>query len=217
MRIPVNQEGSRFENLSENVLTVVANESYEDFARSLQNDYVVDGVVHTPPIENRRNQIISKLRPDVFNGEFKEIWGKLKVKTDFQSEIHTDELIGACKEAIKDNLIVKKPIIDTRRAKLEFTPKGIETFEQESEPIKLAQITYSIPDAITRISNETGLTRKTIAQILLESERLMDIFNNPEEFISGAITIIKDKRIKMEIKTVTYHRTNTSYPDTIFA
>jgi type III restriction enzyme len=216
LRIPVNQGGTRFENLSENMLTVVANESYEDFARSLQNDYAVDGVIHVPPIENRRNQIISKLRPDVFNGEFKDIWGKLKVKTDFQSEIHTDELIRVCKEAIKENLIVKKPIIDIRRAKLEFTIDGIETLEQESEPIKQVQITYSIPDAITRISNETGLTRKTIAQILLESDRLNDIFNNPEEFISGAITIIKDKRIKMEIKTAKYYRTNMMYPDTIF-
>jgi len=216
LRIPVNQGGTRFENLSENMLTVVANESYEDFARSLQNDYVVDGVVHTPPIENRRNQIISKLRPEVFTGEFKEMWGKLKVKTDFQSEIHTDELIRACKEAIKDNLIVKMPIIDIRRAKIEFTQNGIQTLETESEPIKYAKITYSVPDAVTRISNETGLTRKTIANILLESERLKDIFNNPEEFVSGAITIIKDKRIKMEIKTATYHRTNTTYPDTIF-
>lgn len=216
LRIPVNQDGTRFENISENMLTVVANESYEDFARSLQTDYAEDGIISTPPIENRRNKVISKLKAEVFNGEFKEIWGKLNIKTDFHSEIHTDELISACKDAIKENLIVKKPIIDIRRAKIEFTKDGIQTQEKESEPVKQAQITYSIPDAITRISNETGLTRKTIAQILLESERLKDIFNNPEEFISGAITIIKDQRIKMEIKTSTYHRTNMTYPDAIF-
>lgn len=216
LRIPVSQDGTRFENLSENVLTVVANESYEDFARSLQKDYADDGVISMPPVENRRNKVISKLKADVFNGEFKEIWGKLKIKTDFHSEIHTEELISACKEAIRDNLIVKKPIIDIRRAKIEFTQDGIQTLEKESEPIKQAQIAYSIPDAITRISNETGLTRKTIAQILLESERLKDIFNNPEEFVSGATAIIKYQRIRMEIKTATYHRTDATYTDDIF-
>ena len=216
LRIPVKQEGTRFEDTSENVLTVVANESYEDFARSLQKDYSEDGVISTPPVENRQNKVISKLRTAVFSGEFKEIWEKLRVKTCFYSEIHTDELIQTCKDAIRDNLIVKKPIIDIRRARLEFTQKGIETYEKESEPIKQVQITYSIPDAISRISNETGLTRRTVAQMLLESERLKDIFNNPEEFISGATAIIKDQRIKMEVKTVTYHETGAIYPDDIF-
>lgn len=216
LRIPVNQGGARFENIPENVLTVVANESYEDFACNLQKNYVDDGIIHIPPVENRQSQVISKLRPKVFNGEFKEIWGRLKIRTDFYSEIYTDELIHACKNEIKENLIVKSPIIDIRRANLEFTQKGIQTLEKESEPIKQAQIIYSIPDAVTRISNETGLTRKTIAQILLESDRLKEIFNNPEEFISGAITIIKDQRTKMEVKTAIYHRTDTMYPDTIF-
>jgi len=215
LRIPVNQDGTRFENQSENALTVVANESYEDFARNLQNDYTDDGIIGKLPIENRRDKVISKLKANVFNGEFKEIWNKLKIRTDFQSEIHTDELIHACRAAM-ENLIVKRPIIDVRRAKLEFTENGIQHIEEESEPIKQIHIEYSIPDVITRISNETGLTRKTIAQILLESEMLKDIFNNPEGFISGATAIIKDQRIKMEIKTASYYITNETYSDDIF-
>lgn len=216
LRIPVNQEGSRFENLSENMLTVVANESYEDFASSLQKNYEDDGIFNAPHMENRRNIVISKLKADVFNGEFKEMWSKLKIKTDFHSEIHTGDLIRACKDAIRENLYVNKPIIDVRRADIEVTQNGIETPEKASESNKQARIKYAVPDAITRISNETGLTRKTIAQILLESEKLKDIFNNPEEFVSGATAIIKGQRIKMEIKTAVYHRTDATYPDDIF-
>jgi len=216
LRIPVTQDGIRFENASENKLTVIANESYEDFARTLQNDYVEDGIMHSPPIENRRDKITARLRSNFFKREFKEIWDKLKVKTAFHSDIHTNKLVAECKKALKENLFVKKPIIDVRRAEIEFKKEGIETQEKESEPIKQIEIKYSIPDVVTRIANDTGLTRKTVARILLESGKLKDIFNNPEEFVSNASVIIKEKKIKMEIKTATYKKTRDVYSDEIF-
>ena len=216
LRIPVTQGGTRFENGAENVLTVIANESYEDFARTLQSDYREDGIMQAPPIENRRDKIVTKLKTDVFKGEFKEIWDKLRVKTEFQSEIHTNELVEECRTALAETLVVKKPLIDIRRAKLEFTKNGIETIEKESEPDKQPEITYSIPDVVTRIANDTGLTRKTIASILIKSEKLNSIFNNPEEFVSRASTIIKERKIKMEIKTSSYRKTNETYSNEIF-
>jgi type III restriction enzyme len=51
---------------------------------------------------------------------------------------------------------------------------------------------------------------------LLQSGRIQDVFNNPEEFISNATAIIKDQRTKMEINTVKYHKLNLAYQDDIF-
>lgn len=216
LRIPVTQQGNRLENASENILTVVANESYEDFARNLQKDYTEDGI-RSPPIENRHSKVVAKLKEDVFKGEFKEIWDKIKIKTDFQIDIQTDELIEECKLTLEENLYVKKPIIDVRRAKLEFTKTGIETAEKESEPIEQIEIRYSIPDVVTRIANSTGLTRRTIARILLDSSKIADIFNNPEEFVSKASAIINERKIKMEIRNSKYQKTSETYPDELFA
>ncbi|MCF6324737.1 MAG: DEAD/DEAH box helicase family protein [Gammaproteobacteria bacterium] len=42
LRLPVNQQGERVSDPSVNRLTVVANESYEDFARQLQNEFEED-------------------------------------------------------------------------------------------------------------------------------------------------------------------------------
>lgn len=215
LRIPVAQDGVRFES-PENVLTVIANESYEDFARTLQDDYNADGIMTVPPLENRREKINTKLKERLFNGEFREIWDKLRVKTDFESEIDSNELIKVCSKSIKDNLMVGKPILDVRKANLEFTSEGIETIEKESEPIRPVNIRYSIPDMVSRIAEETGLTRKTIAKILLESDKLKDSFNNPEEFVSKVATIVKERKIQMEIKTTKYRKLNDKYPDEIF-
>ncbi len=215
LRIPVAQDGARFES-PENVLTVIANESYEDFARTLQDDYHADGIMKAPPVENRREKINAKLNARLFKGEFREIWDRLRVKTDFESEIDTNELITSCCKSIKENLVVKKPILDVRKARVEFTKAGIETIEKESEPIRQIEIRYSIPDMVSRIAGETGLTRKTIARILLESGKLRDSFNNPEEFVSKVATIVKENKIRREIKTSKYRKTEERYSDEIF-
>ncbi len=215
LRIPVAQDGTRFES-PENILTVIANESYEDFAKTLQEDYHADGILKAPPLENRREKISATLKKRIFEGEFQEIWKKLRIKTEFVCDIDSEALIKACCQSIKDNLIVKKPILDVRRAKIEFTKEGIQTIEKESEPIKPIEIQYSIPDMVSRIANETGLTRKTIARILIESGKLNDAFNNPEEFSSKIAAIVKENKIRMEIKTSKYHKTDKLYPDEIF-
>jgi type III restriction enzyme len=158
----------------------------------------------------------AKLKKQLFDGEFREIWDRLRVKTEFESEIDSNALIKACCQAIKDNLVVKKPILDVRRAKIEFTKAGIQTIEKESEPIKQVEISYSVPDMVSRIASETGLTRKTIAAILMESGKLGDAFNNPEEFASKVATIVKENKLKMEIKTSKYRKTVEWYPDEIF-
>ena len=191
LRIPVTQNGVRFENSPENVLTVIANESYDDFARTLQKDYAEDGIIQPPPVRNRRDRIVTKRRDDVFKGEFKEMWDKLKVMTEFTCDIQTPQIIEECTRALNENLFVKKPIIDIRRADIEFSKDGIGTTEKESEPIKEVRIEYLMPDIVTRISNKTGLTRKTIATIILESSKLSEAFNNPEEFLSKTSAIIE--------------------------
>jgi type III restriction enzyme len=216
LRIPISQSGERYEESSENVLTVIANESYEDFARGLQLDYENDGFIKKPPVENRQNKVTSKIREPVFNGEFREIWNKLKIKTTFKSRINTEKLIEECKVAIEDNLIVKKPIIDIRRATLHFTTDGLETFETESEPIKYSEIKYVVPDIITRMASETGLTRKTVSEILLKSNRIKDVLDNPEQFTSGSIKIINAKKIKMEIESAEYQTGGGEYSEDIF-
>lgn len=216
LRIPVTQEGIRYENSSENKLTVIANESYDEFARTVQEDYRSDGILDTPPIANRREKIVVRLRKDKFDGEFKELWSKLKLKAEYRCELDTNKLIETCKKSVESNLIVKKPIWDIRRAKIDFEPDGVKPLEIGSESIKSLEIKYSIPDVVTRISNSTGLTRRTITKILLLSSKLKDAFNNPEEFISQVALIINNEKVKMELDTVKYRKSNSSYQDDIF-
>ena len=217
LRIPVNQRGERFESSPENILTVIANESYDEFAKGLQDDYVEDGMVEKPQIKNRREKVVAKLRKNVFHGEFREIWNRLRVKTGFRTEIHSEELISSCATAIRENLIVETPRLISRRAEILVTEDGFAVGgEKPGNPVKELKLDYAVPDVVTRVANDTRLTRMTIARILRESGRLKEIFNNPEEFISGVSTIIKTERVKMEVKTAKYAKKGDKYPDELF-
>ncbi|MBA5770918.1 hypothetical protein H3285_31220, partial [Escherichia coli] len=44
-RIAVNEDGERVPGFAVNTLTVMANESYKDFAEGLQKEYEEDGVI----------------------------------------------------------------------------------------------------------------------------------------------------------------------------
>ncbi|WP_315115492.1 DEAD/DEAH box helicase family protein [uncultured Clostridium sp.] len=62
LRLAVNQEGERVYGFAVNTLTVMANESYEDFARKLQNEYEEDEGIKFGVVEKHSfaNIIISK-------------------------------------------------------------------------------------------------------------------------------------------------------------
>ncbi|MBK7691200.1 MAG: hypothetical protein IPJ31_08810 [Bacteroidetes bacterium] len=63
LRLCVNQDGDRVNDEGVNVLTVIANESYESYCEQLQNDYIQDG--DTPP--NKPQMQVRQLRTGGMN------------------------------------------------------------------------------------------------------------------------------------------------------
>ncbi|MDR3610318.1 MAG: DEAD/DEAH box helicase family protein [Ignavibacteriaceae bacterium] len=81
LRLPVNQEGDRIFDQNINKLTIIANESYEDFARSLQKEFEDDcGVTFgkIPKIGfSRITRIIDEKETIVGRVESENIWNQL--------------------------------------------------------------------------------------------------------------------------------------------
>ena len=68
LRLPVDQNGERIFDPAINKLTVIANERYEDFARSLQKEIEEDcGVDFTGRIKNKTERKNIKYRPGCKN------------------------------------------------------------------------------------------------------------------------------------------------------
>ncbi|MEM9339276.1 MAG: DEAD/DEAH box helicase family protein [Bacteroidota bacterium] len=96
LRIAVNQEGQRVQDEGVNVLTVVANESYESYCEQLQSDYVANGDVPPPNPSNAR-KAPAKRNDAIFKSEdFQMFWEKLCRKTAYTIEMDEDALIKDC-------------------------------------------------------------------------------------------------------------------------
>ena len=96
LRLPVDQTGARIFDEDVNILTVVANESYKNYAATLQSEYVEDGQAAPPP-PTPVHKARATRNDRIFNSpEFNAFWKKLTRNVHYRIHIDTPKLIEAC-------------------------------------------------------------------------------------------------------------------------
>lgn len=66
LRIPVNQDGERVYDVGQNIVTIYANETFEQFARGLQNEYLQSGLLKNKIDDDFfTNLVVSKSQNDI--------------------------------------------------------------------------------------------------------------------------------------------------------
>jgi len=117
LRLPVDQDGQRIFDETVNILTVVANESYESYAANLQNEYRDAGYDRIPPKATRVGTGVATRNERVYEDEvFREFWKELTKKTKYKINIDTDALIEECIarfEKIERHRLRPKVVIET--------------------------------------------------------------------------------------------------------
>jgi len=197
LRICVNQDGQRVYGHEINTLTVMANESYEEFAKSLQQEFEQEGLkfdINKLNIKDANNRKLVTLNKEVLlSDDFKELWERVKYKTTYRVDFDIDNLVNICAEKIANELTIGKIKYLYSKAKNKITKVGVEvdldSVKEQFSDVEI--IDYELPDIITYLQNETNLTRKNIVDILIKSGKLESFKNNPQKFIDGAIKIIK--------------------------
>lgn len=94
MRLCVNQLGDRIADSDINVLTVIANESYESFCNDLQNEYAESGEVAPQRPTNARRAPARRNEGVYKSSEFKIFWNKLTQRTSYEIKLDTDKVIN---------------------------------------------------------------------------------------------------------------------------
>ncbi len=207
LRLPVNMSGNRIQDITINRLTVIANESYDDFAKQLQSEIEEDcGVSFEGRIKNKHNRETVKYRKGFeLDENFKEIWNRIKYHTSYKVEYNTNELIVKAAKAIKQMPSIKKALIRTTKTEFQFDKFGITTETQASYSSSFDGM-FKIPDMLYYIQERTELTRSTILEILESSGRLGDVLINPQLFLDSTIGEIKDVLNELMIDGIKYEK-----------
>ena len=215
LRLPVNQEGLRIYDRNINRLTVIANESYEDFAKALQQEIETDcGVAFNDRIRNRRERKTVKYRKGFeADPRFLAIWEKLKRKTTYRIRYDTAKLVDGAAEEVKALPCISAPSIRSTKVKVTMTDGGVDTQYLAENAVSYDDHVWPIPDVLGYIQSKTELTRKTIMAILEKSGRLGDLLKNPQLFLDGASEAIRRALYGLMIDGIKYEKIGDSEYD----
>lgn len=219
LRLPVDQKGERIYDEKVNILTVIPNESYEQFANSLQQEYVDDcGVKFEKSlVKDSRNERTVTYRFDAFTDPlFLQIWQRIRQKTKYCVEFDSDELIKLAGQALNKMPVIAKPKIEIKKARLiQNSESGVQAEEIYSDYQYLDK-KIAIPDILKTLQNKTGLTRQTLVEILKQSGRIDEVKNNPQRFIEVVAEIINHQLQSLMVEGIEYKQLNDMYEQSLF-
>lgn len=194
LRLPVDINGDRIHDAKVNVLTVIANESYEDFAKGLQDEYSQAGYVGVSKPVNARGRVEVKFKK-VFatdNEDFKTLWDKIKQKTVYNIAINTEQLVGNAIAKINEEISFGRIAVIVNKAQIVIEADGrVKTIYQNKTVGESIETDVRIGNFVERVARETGLTKSSIVEVFSKVSNLDLVFKNPEEYIRSVVLIIE--------------------------
>ena len=208
LRLCVNKDGERVFDRAINRLTVIANESYEDFASQLQTEMVEAGVkFKREMVQNERDKITVRLKKgyDTDNG-FLALWDKIRARTRYRVNYDTGDLIAKAAKRIKKKMpTIERPKVALTRADIIISAAGVDGV-QTGYRTQTMEAKYVMPDFVGQVQAKTGLAKSTVARILLDSGRLADAVNNPQAFIDHAAEAVSAVKREVLVDGVEYFK-----------
>jgi len=207
LRLAVDETGNRIHDRNINRLTIIANESYKDFAKKLQREIEEDcGVAFKGRIKDKRKRVKVEYRKGFqADPKFLEIWERIKSKTYYRVAYDTDELIKATSKAVKEIEEIKKPRIKSVKVGILLEEPGV-NYEVKGSKVLEPEKDHEIPDVLGYIQGKTELTRSTVLEILKQSGRMNDILVNPQLFLDKAVAAIKTVLYELMIAGIKYEK-----------
>ena len=202
------------QSMAEGIHTLIQS-VYDD---SVLNDMFSDGH-ETKVKENPLNENFAK-------AEFQALWKQINHKYAYTVEFDSDELIRKSIAHINEKLFVSElqytTTIGRQKSQMnEYEISRGDSFVRESSgtyTLTHAQTSQIKYDLIGKVAEGTVLTRKTAAAILkgLRPDKLYMFKNNPEEFISKVIKLIKEQKATMIVEHISYNQIEGGYDSAIF-
>ncbi|MFA6455296.1 MAG: DEAD/DEAH box helicase family protein [Bacteroidota bacterium] len=223
LRICVNQTGERVMDEGVNVLTVIANDSYESYVRGLQMEYTEDGDIAPQKPSNARKDK-SKRNEKIFKSkDFRTFWENLSKRTRYEINIDSEALIEKCIASVKAAQMPEPQIVVTK-GKFVITEYKIELLSVSGKTAKL-KVSITDTSGNEKINTYTFIPKsdlqKTFNDDRLKDYKILSIkddgLDSEVEFNNGRILtkhdpIRFDSQVGQKIDSRVAMTTVTTYP-----
>lgn len=139
--------------------------------------------------------------------EFERFWETISQRTTYRVAIRRDQLIENAVKAIQEAPKIKPLRIQITRAGVKVLRGGARGQELGTRSADLRG-SYDLPDIITELQEATSLTRKTIIDILIRSNRLQEFISNPNDFIAMSKNLLQTELAKIVVEGIQYEKIN---------
>jgi type III restriction enzyme len=158
------------------------------------------------------SQIVKPRRAVLDSHEFRELWDRIKFKTQYRVHFDNKALIQECAFSIK-NLAsaIGKPKIIIRKAALSIDRAGVEATESSNMLTVVTECPLDLPDILTELEQNTQLTRKSIAEILIKSASLEHFKRNPQGYIAMAVGQINETKKRLIVDGIKYQKLGSDH------
>ena len=222
MRLVVNQLGIRQLEPTVNKLTVIANESYEQFVTTLQKEmeeaFGKEGAAPRPVNARQRTQ--AKRKPlEELPAEFHELWNRIKPKTRYHVTIDTPKLIGDVLKEL-NGLTITAPKIMGNRASIEASADK-DKFNSQllgSGTLSTLSVRGDRPNVVAMVENLLGhvnppikLSRRTLIDIVQQTQNQHAIIDNPHEFAAQTARLLRVHATQQLVDGIQYESNNDYY------
>lgn len=200
LRLCVDQNGTRIHDEDINVLTVIANESYEQYAANLQQEYTEAGE-EAPPKPKRPKQSKVKRKDELFqSNDFQEFWNKLCQRTKYKITVNTDDLIEKCVNNLNAVDFPEPKIVLTKgrfiiteytirlesvqgnKATICLQTKSTEKNQDDNSSIFVdKKCTVKAKNDLSKIFDDPCLSRLTVSKVIDKGEDSLVRFSGQEK------------------------------------
>lgn len=183
---------------------------------------------NTKLVSDERRENIKNLKPNAnfMKKEFQDLWNKINIKTIYEVDFDTEELINKSVQAINGKLNITKMQVriteGEQKDKLSTVSissgSSMTDGKTKTETVNDFSASMVEYDLIGEITKDTGLTRKTVIEILtkITPEKFSYYQYNPEEFIRKVCNLINQEKATTIIDGITYHKTDNRFDNDIF-
>lgn len=222
VRLAVDQNGDRVHDERVNVLTVVANESYERYVQTLQTEieqeYGKEGLP-PKPADARKRWTVRLRKEYLLKPEFKELWERIKHKTRYVVRIDTEKLLAEVVPAV-DEMEIRPPRVTVTKAQMQVGAEDMFQALQMSAAKTVVGLAgrYPLPNLIAIMENlmerttpPIRLTRRTLLEVFRRTSNKQAALENPHEFALGAVRIFKEKLADHLVNGIRYEKNGEWY------
>ncbi|MGI8824132.1 MAG: DEAD/DEAH box helicase family protein [Chloroflexota bacterium] len=227
MRLAVDQTGERVWDEHVNILTVVANESYDRYVSTLQQEIEADhGKSGLPPRpKDARKRGIARLRKEyTLRPEFQELWQRISPKTRYAVRVDTETLIQQVVGDL-DKVQIRPPQVVVSKARVAVDDedrlhsirltgdKGVlDLSKRHTLPNVIGIMTHLLEFTTPPIR----LSRCTLLEIFRRTSNQQAALSNPQEFAAVVVQILKSRLADQLADGIQYEKINQWYEMTQF-